>query len=65
MTQHQPQQVPQRLPPPPAAQRIQAMIQVLLEHQQVICQHPTGSFEFHFHHDRVTARLIAHLSPPS
>lgn len=46
-------------PPPVAAppERIQRMIHVLLENQQMICQYPSGTLVFQFVKNDVQAKM--------
>lgn len=46
-------------PPPVAAppERIQQMIHVLLENQQIICQYPSGTLVFQFQQNDVQAKM--------
>lgn len=49
-------EAPQR-PPPVPPERIQRMIHVLLENQQLICQYPSGTLVFQFAKNEVQAKM--------
>lgn len=46
-----------RPPPEGPPERIQRMIQVLLEHQQMICHYPSGTLVFQFVKNEVQAKV--------